>query len=765
MKSNKQIVIVGFFLILFLGILFFNVISEYQKKYNITQKELVGLQKIKELHNLKMNLKIIRGASQFNKKVFNEFLLMYNIDLIKIEKQLKDQESSYMYDNYFDILKSQNKITKGELFHKYTVIIQELNKRIRDVSDSSYLLFEPDREKYFLMVLSVLDVHTIAEAVGIIRGKGSAILRGEVTSDNITLIQNNKYLFLNKLNDMKYTLSKLESKNLSELINIFNSISSEYSVISNDINAILDKTYLLGAKEFFIRATNIIQEIDSFFLVTKNNLIYQLQEREKVLYYKKIFVSLLFIILNIMVIVLMYILYQKAQQEEQEELQKKKEDIFLNQIRDDYSRNLSLKQICDVSLNHLIHYFKALNGSLYILDHLNNKLYLGSYYGINKKDLKTTLNINDNYISENILEKKVQIIELEERIELGNVMCKSSKLVTLPIIDFDTTIGTIQLTFDESFKEEHSQFLQKVTSIMASYINKAQRDESVTNYIRLVDQNVLISKTDLTGNIIEVSEELCTLSQYKKEDLIGNSHSVLRHTDMPDEIFKDLWKTIKSGRTWKGEMKNKKRDGTHYWVDSIISPDKDINGNIIGYTALRHNITDKKVIEEIAVTDKLTTLYNRRHFDTVFPAQIAITKRNKNLLVFVLIDIDHFKQYNDTYGHQAGDETLQLVAKALKETFHRPDDFVFRLGGEEFGLVYHVGKREDAKFVANKARENVEFLEIEHTKNSASNFVTISAGLYIVEADSHLTPEQVYKRADELLYQAKEGGRNQVVCV
>ena len=249
----------------------------------------------------------------------------------------------------------------------------------------------------------------------------------------------------------------------------------------------------------------------------------------------------------------------------------------------------------------------------------------------------------------------------------------------------------------------------------------------------------------------------------KKEYIIGQKHSILRQPEMPRDTFKDMWKTIKSGRTWKGEIKNRKKDGTHYWVDSVISPDKDINGNAIGYTALRHDITDKKIIEEIAITDKLTSLYNRRHFDNIFPEQIAISKRSQNLLVFVLIDIDHFKQYNDTYGHQAGDETLQKVAHALKNTLHRPDDYVFRLGGEEFGLVYHVTQKEDALEIANQARENVEAIKIEHSKNSASQYVTISSGLFIIEASNALTAEEIYKYADELLYKAKEGGRNQVV--
>jgi len=225
---------------------------------------------------------------------------------------------------------------------------------------------------------------------------------------------------------------------------------------------------------------------------------------------------------------------------------------------------------------------------------------------------------------------------------------------------------------------------------MGTYINKAQKDEESLKYMKLIDKNVLISKTDLDGNMIEVSDYFCKLSKYSKDELIGENHRILKHEDMENDFFKNLWDTIIEGKIWKGDIKNKTKDGGFYWADTTISPDCDINGNIIGYTVIRNDITDKKLIEEISITDGLTSLYNRRHFDNVFEQQIKQSKRDKNLLAFLIIDIDHFKQYNDTYGHQEGDKTLQLVAKALSETLKRPNDYTFRLGGEEFGLLYHI---------------------------------------------------------------------------
>ena len=134
----------------------------------------------------------------------------------------------------------------------------------------------------------------------------------------------------------------------------------------------------------------------------------------------------------------------------------------------------------------------------------------------------------------------------------------------------------------------------------------------------------------------------------------------------------------------------------------------------------------------------------------------------KKLLVFVLVDIDNFKIYNDTYGHQDGDTALQSVAKSLKNTLHRSYDYVFRLGGEEFGLLYFAESEEDALKIATDAKENVEKLKIKHSGNTASKYITISSGLYLIKENDINSSDEIYKKADEALYIAKESGRNKV---
>ena len=289
-----------------------------------------------------------------------------------------------------------------------------------------------------------------------------------------------------------------------------------------------------------------------------------------------------------------------------------------------------------------------------------------------------------------------------------------------------------------------------------------KKSKELNNSILTMSKYVIYSKTDLKGIITEASDAFCVISQYTREELVGKPHNIIRHKDMPKSVFKDMWATIKDGKTWSGEIKNRKKDGSYYWVEADISPEFDANGNIFSYVAIRHDISDKKKVEEIAITDGLTALYNRRHFDDVFPKQIELCRRKKELLAFVIIDIDHFKQYNDIYGHQAGDIALKLVAQSLHDTLRRHNDYIFRLGGEEFGLIYSGKSTDEILLTANRVRENIEKLKIEHTGNSASKFLTTSSGLYIIKDDDTLSTDEIYKKADEALYASKQNGRNQV---
>jgi len=310
-----------------------------------------------------------------------------------------------------------------------------------------------------------------------------------------------------------------------------------------------------------------------------------------------------------------------------------------------------------------------------------------------------------------------------------------------------------------------STVLSRVQNHLALHLKQLELEDlnrKTQRYLELIDKYVITSSTDLDGTIVSASEAFCSISGYSKEELIGQNHRIVRHNDMPSILYKQLWNTITQDKTWSGEIKNRKKDGNYYWVEAAISPIYNELGKKIGYTAIRQDITDKKLIEEISITDGLTNIYNRRYFNETFPKVIDGAKREDELVCFLLMDIDHFKQYNDNYGHQAGDDVLIRFAQCMKDNLKRADDMAFRLGGEEFGIVYKSDTKEKSLEFANTIREQIEALEIPHEYSSASKYVTASMGLVSGRASTLGDMDSVFKQADDLLYEAKESGRNQV---
>ena len=161
-----------------------------------------------------------------------------------------------------------------------------------------------------------------------------------------------------------------------------------------------------------------------------------------------------------------------------------------------------------------------------------------------------------------------------------------------------------------------------------------------------------------------------------------------------------------------------------------------------------------------SITDAMTKLYNRKYFDTIFDNMPFISNANNWQCAFIMLDIDFFKQYNDTYGHDLGDETLKKVANLLKEYFNQKYEFVFRLGGEEFGVILFDIDEETLEACLQDINKRIVALGIEHSGSKILDVVSVSMGAIIYQPNSYISANKLYKYADECLYKSKQGGRN-----
>lgn len=302
---------------------------------------------------------------------------------------------------------------------------------------------------------------------------------------------------------------------------------------------------------------------------------------------------------------------------------------------------------------------------------------------------------------------------------------------------------------DISDLHELKMALQERMDEIARLNGELKRDKEI------IDSNLMIVKTDAECTIIDVTEAFLDFFGYARNEAEGASLSNFFTDDKNETEYLHMKEMLRKNRKWSGEIETLTKDGTRYWMDAIISPYTDRNDEVVNYTAIYHDITDKKRIELLSVTDPLTKLYNRKKFNDV--CQGMLMRRHwkaGNTFGLIIVDIDHFKRVNDTYGHPVGDTVLVGVADVLTQTI-RMGDILARWGGEEFVVLLSDINLEKACFVAEKLRH-----AIEQTQMAPVGSVTASFGVSVYTAGD--TEKTLMHRADSALYRAKEKGRNRV---
>ena len=269
--------------------------------------------------------------------------------------------------------------------------------------------------------------------------------------------------------------------------------------------------------------------------------------------------------------------------------------------------------------------------------------------------------------------------------------------------------------------------------------------------------------TDINGIIEYVNPRFCEVTGYSELEAVGQKPNIISSANTHKELHKELWKTILAGDDWHGEVNNSTKSGELYWSMMSISPIMNEEGVISHFVSISEDITKYKSkqlkMEKLAFSDPLTGLANRRLFDDRLNQAIEIINRqNRSSIAIIMLDLDHFKEINDTYGHDVGDLLLKEIAQRLLLST-RKEDTISRFGGDEFILLLQeVSIRLDAQRVAETI---LQYLSEPVYIGSHTFSITCSLGICIAPQDGD-TAAKMIKAADLALYQAKIAGRNNI---
>jgi diguanylate cyclase (GGDEF)-like protein/PAS domain S-box-containing protein len=281
--------------------------------------------------------------------------------------------------------------------------------------------------------------------------------------------------------------------------------------------------------------------------------------------------------------------------------------------------------------------------------------------------------------------------------------------------------------------------------------------------------------------LVYVNPAFERLTGYRPEEVLGRDCCFLLGTDTQQEGLQVIGNALRTGSSCMTTLRSYRKDGSQFWNQLTLAPIVNRMGHITHFVGTLSDVTarmqaeqqllekhrqlerTKRMLETLALKDSLTGLYNRRHFGEQLDREWNRARREQLPLSLLMIDIDRFKDFNDTYGHLAGDRCLSAVAEAVRRCFARGSDLVARYGGEEFVVLAPGVERKQAPERAELLRQAIADLEIDAGPEDGLTSVTVSIGVATVVPGQRTVPEDLLVAADRALYQAKHQGRDRVI--
>ena len=359
-----------------------------------------------------------------------------------------------------------------------------------------------------------------------------------------------------------------------------------------------------------------------------------------------------------------------------------------------------------------------------------------------------------------LLEPIRRLTNVVRQIGEGNLKIKAN-------VDTNDEIGGLA----NAFNEMTNNVRVLVNDLEKEIDDHKMTADSLRKLSQAIEQSpVSVMITDLDGNIEYVNPEFSRVTGYTGEEVIGKNPRILKSGHTPPSQFTNMWNSITTGQSWSGELYNKKKNGDLFWENVTVSPIKSSDGKNTHYLAIKEDISIRKEYEERlmyqASYDKLTDLPNRSlAFDRLKQA-LANAIRDRERLAVMYVDFDHFKNINDTLGHNAGDSFLISMAERLKGIV-RDVDTVARLGGDEFMLILTSTHHMSGEIPLSEYRDHIQQKAAEILHKVAQPCViedmefsvTASIGIAIFPEDGD-DPHILLKNADTAMYRGKRKGRN-----
>lgn len=285
-----------------------------------------------------------------------------------------------------------------------------------------------------------------------------------------------------------------------------------------------------------------------------------------------------------------------------------------------------------------------------------------------------------------------------------------------------------------------------------------------------------IYHVNMDGNVIDANSEYAWMLGYESSEAVVSQikdFSAQTFYD-PEKAREFMFGISEADQIIRFRCRLKRKDNSYIWAQCYAKATHNESGRRDGFIGFSIDISETIRAEEalknaneklklLSLIDGLTQIPNRRKFDECLASEWNRHQREKNAFSLILCDIDFFKFYNDTYGHQAGDECLKTVAKTIHTSIHRSGDLAARYGGEEFAVILPDTGLEGARVIAERIRTSVQNLKIEHKTSKVDEHITLSLGISTTTPGPNNSAESLVAFADKALYQAKAGGRNQIM--